>query len=46
MISKDELRHLRPLRYEKRVARNRFLALCALSTAVLLGLIYLWRHNP
>jgi hypothetical protein len=37
---------LRPLRYEKRVARNRFFALVIVVTAVLLGLflMFLPRH--
>ena len=37
---------LRPLRYEKRVARNRFFALTALFVMVLLGIIaWLARHH-
>ena len=35
---------LRPLRYEKRVARNRFFALVITVTAVLLGLYLMLRH--
>lgn len=33
---------LRPLRYEKRVARNRFLALCAVLLLLIWGLIYMF----
>jgi len=40
------LQGLRPLRYEKRVARNRFLALVAVLFVVLLGLISVFlRHR-
>ncbi len=35
---------LRPLRYEKRVARNRFLVLVTVVTLVLLGLFLMFRH--
>jgi len=35
---------LRPLRYEKRVARNRFFALVVVVTAVLLGLFLMLKH--
>ena len=35
---------LRPLRYEKRVARNRFFTLVIVVTAVLLGLFLMLRH--
>jgi hypothetical protein len=35
---------LRPLRYEKRVARNRFFALVIVVTAVLLGLFLMLKH--
>ena len=35
---------LRPLRYEKRVARNRFFALVIVVTAVLLGLFLILKH--
>jgi hypothetical protein len=35
---------LRPLRYEKRVARNRFFALVIIVTAVLLGLFLMLKH--
>jgi len=35
---------LRPLRYEKRVARNRFFVLVAVVTAVLLGLFLMLRR--
>jgi len=35
---------LRPLRYEKRVARNRFFALVIMVTAVLLGLFLMLKH--
>jgi hypothetical protein len=36
---------LRPLRYEKRVARNRFIALVVVFFLVLLGLIAAWGHR-
>ena len=36
---------LRPMRYEKRVARNRFLALVILLFSLLLGLIYVFVRN-
>jgi hypothetical protein len=36
---------LRPLRYEKRVARNRFIALVIVFLLVLLGLIAAWGHR-
>lgn len=36
---------LRPLRYEKRIARNRFLALCAFFLVILWGLIYFYLRN-
>jgi hypothetical protein len=36
---------LRPLRYEKRVARNRFIALVAILFVILLGLIAVFVHH-
>ena len=36
---------LRPMRYEKRVARNRFIALVGLLFLLLLGLIYVFARN-
>ena len=36
---------LRPMRYEKRVARNRFIALVILLFSLLLGLIYVFARN-
>jgi hypothetical protein len=36
---------LRPLRYEKRVARRRFFGLCLLFIAILLGLIHIYLRN-
>jgi len=36
---------LRPLRYEKRVARNRFIVLVAVLFLILLGVISLFVHN-
>jgi hypothetical protein len=45
-LAAGSIHGLRPLRYEKRVARNRFLALCAFFVLVLWGLIYLYfRHR-
>jgi hypothetical protein len=37
---------LRPLRYEKRVARNRFLLLVAIILSVLLGIVLVVAHRP
>ena len=39
-LAAGSIQGLRPLRYEKRVARNRFLALLALLILVLWGLAY------
>jgi hypothetical protein len=39
------VRGLRPLRYEKRVARNRFIATVGLLLVVLLGFLYTFLHN-
>lgn len=36
---------LRPLRYEKRVARNRFIALAIFLFAILIGIISIFVHN-
>jgi hypothetical protein len=36
---------LRPMRYEKRVARNRFIALVVLLFSLMLGLIYVFVRN-
>lgn len=36
---------LRPLRYEKRVARNRFVALTILLLSVLIGILYVFIHT-
>ena len=36
---------LRPLRYEKRVARNRVLVLAAFLLLIMLGILVLWRHH-
>ena len=36
---------LRPLRYEKRVARNRFIVLAAILFLILLGTLLVWRHR-
>ena len=36
---------LRPLRYEKRVARNRFIALVIFLFAILVGIISLYVHS-
>ena len=37
---------LRPLRYERRVARNRFIALVIIFLLVLLGIITMFVHHP
>jgi hypothetical protein len=39
------VRGLRPLRYEKRVARNRFIALVIILLVVLLGVFSIFLHN-
>ncbi|MHB1309935.1 MAG: hypothetical protein ACYDC1_08610 [Limisphaerales bacterium] len=44
-LAAGSIHGLRPLRYEKRVARNRFLALCAFFIAILWGLIYFFLRN-
>jgi hypothetical protein len=44
-LAAGSIHGLRPLRYEKRVARNRFLALCAFFVVVLWGLIYFYVRN-
>lgn len=36
---------LRPLRYEKRVARNRVITLAAILLAMMLGIAWLWLRN-
>lgn len=38
LLDSGQIRGLRPLRYERRVARNRFFLLCAVLLAVLYGL--------
>ncbi|MGD0539597.1 MAG: hypothetical protein ABSC03_18360 [Verrucomicrobiota bacterium] len=44
-LAAGSIHGLRPLRYEKRVARNRFLALCGLFIAIIWGLIYFYFRN-
>lgn len=44
-LAAGSIHGLRPLRYEKRVARNRFLALSAFFLAILWGLIYIYLKN-
>ena len=39
------VRGLRPLRYEKRVARNRFIALVIILLVILLGVFSIFLHN-
>ncbi|MGA2243923.1 MAG: hypothetical protein ABSH48_02895 [Verrucomicrobiota bacterium] len=36
---------LRPLRYEKRVARNRVIVLAGFFLLIMLGILILWRHH-
>lgn len=45
-LAAGSIQGLRPLRYEKRVSRNRFLLLAAVFVLVLLGIFYGWvrRH--
>ena len=42
LLAAGSIHGLRPLRYERRVARNRFLAFLILLLAVLWGLVYLY----
>ena len=44
-LAAGSIQGLRPLRYEKRVARNRFIALVLFLLAVLLGIISLFVRN-
>jgi hypothetical protein len=44
-LAAGSIHGLRPLRYEKRIARNRFLALSAFFLAILWGLIYIYLKN-
>lgn len=44
-LAAGSIHGLRPLRYEKRIARNRFLALCAFFVVILLGLISFYLRN-
>jgi len=44
-LAAGSIHGLRPLRYEKRVARNRFLALLVFFLAILWGLIYIYMKN-
>jgi hypothetical protein len=39
------VRGLRPLRYEKRVARNRFIVLVVVLLVILLGVFSIFLHN-
>jgi hypothetical protein len=39
------VRGLRPLRYEKRIARRRFVVLVAILLVILLGILYTFLHN-
>jgi cell division protein FtsB len=46
-LAAGSIQGLRPLRYEKRVARNRFFALLAVLALFCLGLVFYWkaRHS-
>lgn len=44
-LAAGSIQGLRPLRYEKRIARNRFLFFMALLVAVVIGLCYFFRHT-
>lgn len=44
-LAAGSIHGLPPLRYEKRIARNRFLALFALFLAILWGLVYFYFAN-
>ena len=41
-LAAGSIQGLRPLRYEKRVARNRFFALAGSVGVILLGLFFCW----
>lgn len=45
-LAAGSLQGLRPMRYEKRVARNRFIVLAAVFLVVLLGIIAMILHRP
>jgi len=44
-LAAGSIHGLRPLRYEKRIARNRFVALSVFFLAILWGLIYIYFKN-
>jgi hypothetical protein len=46
LLAAGSVQGLRPLRYEKRVARNRFIGLFFLLTLILLGLARVYWHQP
>lgn len=46
LLAAGSVQGLKPLRYEKRVARNRFIALFALLSVILLGLARVYLRQP
>ncbi|HNQ88524.1 MAG TPA: hypothetical protein PKM73_07920 [Verrucomicrobiota bacterium] len=44
-LAAGSIHGLRPLRYETRIARNRFLALCLFFIAIIWGLVYFYLRN-
>ena len=45
-LAAGSIQGLRPMRYEKRVARNRFIGLTIILVVVLWGIAaFLWRHR-
>ena len=44
-LAAGSIHGLKPLRYEERIARNRFLALLALFVVIILGVISFYRRN-
>lgn len=44
-LAAGSIHGLRPLRFEKRIARRRFFGLCAFFLAILWGLIYFYLRN-
>jgi len=45
MLAAGNIHGLRPLRYEKRVARNRFIALFLTLLGILLGIAHIYLKN-
>ena len=45
-LAAGSIQGLRPMRYEKRVARNRFLVLAVIIVLVLWGLVAIYWNKP